>query len=181
MNHPVDNQNERKSAVVIEAEQMNKTIAKGAATALPLNTILDGSYKVYFNPFLNGERPDIVILRQSCGVLIIEVKDWHLCNYTMDNTGRWRLRIENVCKKSPIDQVKSYKENLFNLHIDKLLDRKIHDSKYFAIISCAVYFHNETEASVRNFCGNTGYIELLGHDSLTNANFQQQSILRFVL
>lgn len=138
-----------------------------------LNTILDGSYKVYFNPFLNGERPDIVILRQSCGVLIIEVKDWHLCNYTMDNTGRWQLRIENVCKKSPIDQVKSYKENLFNLHIDKLLDRKIHDSKYFAIISCAVYFHNETEASVRNFCGNTGYIELLGHDSLTNANFKQ--------
>ncbi len=42
MTHPVDNQNERISAVVIEAEQMNKTIAKGAATALPLNTILDG-------------------------------------------------------------------------------------------------------------------------------------------
>ena len=42
MTHPVDNQNERKSAVVIEAEQMNKTIAKGAVEALPLNTILDG-------------------------------------------------------------------------------------------------------------------------------------------
>lgn len=38
----MDNQNERKSAVVIEAEQMNKTIEKGATSALPLNTIIAG-------------------------------------------------------------------------------------------------------------------------------------------
>ena len=42
MTHPVDNQNERKNAPNgFEAEQMTKTMTKGAA-ALPLNTIIDG-------------------------------------------------------------------------------------------------------------------------------------------
>jgi modification methylase len=42
MTHPVDNQNERKNAPSgFEAEQMTKTMTKGAA-ALPLNTIIDG-------------------------------------------------------------------------------------------------------------------------------------------
>ncbi len=28
-----------------------------------LETTLDDSFEVYFNPFLNGDRPDIVIMR----------------------------------------------------------------------------------------------------------------------
>lgn len=30
-----------------------------------LQVILDDSYEVFFQPFLNGERPDIVVLRKK--------------------------------------------------------------------------------------------------------------------
>ncbi len=36
---------------------------------------LDDSFEVYFNPYLNGDRPDILIMRKGYGVMVIEVKD----------------------------------------------------------------------------------------------------------
>lgn len=37
-----------------------------------LNSALDDTYEVYFQPFLNGDNPDIIILRENSGVMIIE-------------------------------------------------------------------------------------------------------------
>jgi hypothetical protein len=42
---------------------------------------LDDSYEIYFQPYLNGDNPDIVIVRRGCGVLVVEVKDWKLSSY----------------------------------------------------------------------------------------------------
>ena len=47
-----------------------------------------------------------------------------------------------------------------------------------AIVSCAVYFHKESEAAVKNFCSNDNpflvkYSELLGYDSLTVEHFEK--------
>ena len=36
-----------------------------------LDSYLDASFEVYFNPYMNGDRPDIVIMRKGQGVLII--------------------------------------------------------------------------------------------------------------
>ena len=49
-----------------------------------LEKTLDDSYEVYFNPYLNGDRPDVIIMREGNGVLIIEVKDWNLNNFHLD-------------------------------------------------------------------------------------------------
>ncbi|WP_300817042.1 NERD domain-containing protein [uncultured Parasutterella sp.] len=48
-----------------------------------LDKVLDDNFEVYFNPFLNGDRPDIIILKKQGGVLIIEVKDWDLDLYKL--------------------------------------------------------------------------------------------------
>ncbi len=49
-----------------------------------LEANLNEHYEVYFNPYLNGDRPDIIILRKGYGALIIEVKDWNLESYFID-------------------------------------------------------------------------------------------------
>ena len=58
---------------------------------------LDDSYEIYFNPMLNGDRPDIVILRKGFGVLIIEVKDYHLDSYELDNRKNWIVKYNKRC------------------------------------------------------------------------------------
>lgn len=142
---------------------------------------LANDFEVYFQPFINGDKPDIVILKKKGGAVIIEVKDWNLDNYYIDENTDWYLK-KNDCKlKSPLSQVKSYKDNLFNLHIDSLLPKSILNRYYHAIVNTVVYFHCEYEHSVKNFILENfqdkkysgyrtfvKYIQCWGKDSLTS-------------
>ena len=148
---------------------------------------LDNSYEVYFNPYLNGDRPDIIILRKGHGALIIEVKDWNLDNFSVDEKKRWHYKDpqtgQDSVVKSPLNQVYKYKENLFDLHIDNLLNLKIQDIRYFNMVGCALYFHKATIEKVKTamivpFKNDKRYqkflqynIGLLGSDSLNAADF----------
>lgn len=163
-----------------------------------LERTLDDSYEVYFNPFLNGDRPDVVIMQRGGGVMIIEVKDWDLNLYTVDARRHWHLKNpknEGEARArllSPVQQVYKYKENLFELHIPGLLELKIKDIRNFNFVSCAVYFHNANEQQVQNlivdpFKGDRKYlnflkynIDLLGRDSLTEYNFKRILFNRYL-
>lgn len=154
-----------------------------------LERTLDDSYEVFFNPYLNGDRPDIIILRKGHGVLIIEVKDWILSHHHIDERKKWHVvnphNGEDSVEKSPIDQVLKYKENLFDLHIDSLLNLKIQNIKNFNIVGCAVYFHKANEDEVNSlivtpFKEDRRYqkflqynIGLLGNDSLANGGLNK--------
>ncbi|WP_297571722.1 MULTISPECIES: ATP-binding domain-containing protein [Helicobacter] len=145
-----------------------------------LEVNLDEHYEVYFNPYLNGDRPDIIILRKEWGALIIEVKDWNLESYFIDENKKWRVLHQNTLVKSPISQVCKYKENLFELHIDNLLNLKINNIKYFNIVKCAIYFHKATKEQIntliqplKNDKSLRFNIDLLSNDSLTKENFNK--------
>ncbi|MFD2247210.1 nuclease-related domain-containing DEAD/DEAH box helicase [Pontibacter ruber] len=117
-----------------------------------LKIILSNAYEVFFNPFLNGDRPDIVILKKGAGILIIEVKDWEFRHYSINERKKWEVKGKNSAFiKSPIDQVLQYKQNIYNLHIEDLLYKKIMDYKYWNVVNCAVYFHKESRESITDF------------------------------
>jgi hypothetical protein len=155
-----------------------------------LSNTLDDSYEVFFQPYLNGDNPDVIILRENSGVLIIEVKDWNLDSYELNERRNWTLKnIQNKSGKkqivkSPIQQVFEYKENIYNLHIDSLLEKRINNYKLLSIVTCAVYFHNSTKNQIdsfltKDYLDNKGYIsflshfEILGRDSLSTENFNK--------
>lgn len=154
-----------------------------------LEQTLDDSYEVYFNAFLNGDRPDVIIMQKGGGVLIIEVKDWDLDLYQLDEKKHWHLKHPKndgearAFIKSPIDQVGMYKENLYNLHVERLLENNIRNPKLWGVVSCAVYFHNASHYQLESFLvtpyrGERGYmkfisnIDLLGRDDLDPAKFK---------
>lgn len=148
-----------------------------------LDKELDDSFEVYFNPYMNGDRPDIVLMKKGQGILVIEVKDYHLSKYELDDRKNFVVKRTNAkTYKSPISQVLKYKDNLFNLHIKTLLERKIVNIKNFNIISCVVYFHNAqsdeiAQLLVEPFKQEKKYqsflkynIDLLGRDNLNKAD-----------
>mgnify|MGYP001372671815 FL=1 len=51
-----------------------------------LKKTLPEDCEIYFQPFLNGDKPDIVLVRKDYGVLIIEVKDWVLKKYAIEKS-----------------------------------------------------------------------------------------------
>lgn len=148
---------------------------------------LDNNYEVYFNPYLNGDRPDIIILRKGHGALIIEVKDWKLKNFSVEGNKKWHYIDPQTGSKSvvksPLDQVYKYKENLFDLHIDNLLNLKIQDIRNFNMVGCVLYFHKASIEDIKAtmvtpFKEDKKYqtflrynIELLGWDSLNTKDF----------
>ena len=102
----------------------------------------DDSYEIYYQPFLNGDLPDVIVMHKGGGIMIFEVKDWNLSNYTINSIGQWMVNANGSIKRdNPLRQVLKYKENLYNLHIDSLFNLKLKDFKYWYVVKCAVYFH----------------------------------------
>lgn len=134
-----------------------------------LRHFLDDSYEIFVQPFLNGDRPDFVIIRRGFGVLIIEVKDWNLNAYRNIEGGLspWLLK-DNTRISSPLAQVQSYKNNFYKLHINLLFEKKIQNISHFSIVQPAVYFHEATQQLVNNYCHGIQYMHLLGRDSVIN-------------
>ncbi len=64
--------------------------------------------------------------------MIIEVKDWNLNNFKLDDKKKWIYIPNGSVVKSPIDQVLKYKNNLYDLHIEDLL--QINDSVKFEVV-----------------------------------------------
>jgi hypothetical protein len=172
----------------INALRVKPTEGEAALLAFLMQT-LDDNYEIYFQPYLNGDNPDVIIMREKSGVMIIEVKDWDLNNYELNQQKNWVLK--NVTDplgrkqivKSPIRQVFEYKENLYNLHIDSLLEKRIKNPKYLSIVNCCVYFHKATKRRIDelltdgfsqdvNYLKFLSYFDLFGFDNLSAENFR---------
>ena len=145
---------------------------------------LDDDYEIFFNPYLNGDRPDVIVFRYGYGLLIFEVKDWNLSNYLIDKQSEhniWIYKEARAKVKSPLEQVYKYKENLFELHVDGLLACKINDIRKVKAISCVVYFHKASEQEVNALCGDQFMddpefkynMTLWGADNLTAENLKK--------
>src|SRR3989339_1836657 len=109
---------------------------------------LNDSSEVFIQPQINGDNPDIVILRKNYGIIIIEVKDWNLNNYTIKGKTNWELKANNVKIRSPFSQVSEYKDNLIKLHIDRLYEYYLKNKSYSHLIKCVIYFHKTSKAEL---------------------------------
>lgn len=112
-----------------------------------LDDALDNSYEIFFNSYLDGDRPDIVILKRGYGSIIIEVKDWDLKYYSVTKENKWI--IEGAAKRSPQAQVFRYKQNMFNLHLPILGLKELKNKHFFNVIENYVYFHCATDAEIQ--------------------------------
>ena len=112
-------------------------------------------FLIFYEPFLNGSRPDIIILKENCGAVIIEVKDWDLSHYSVDEENRWYVinNREKTSIKSPMSQVFNYKEQLFNMHLPVLglADIANPSKNFFGVVHCFCYFHKALKKDLNNF------------------------------
>ncbi|MCH8534996.1 MAG: AAA family ATPase [Flavobacteriaceae bacterium] len=155
---------------------------------------LDNTFEIYFNPYMNGDRPDIILIKKGQGVLIIEVKDYHLDKYELDKHKNFVVKsTKTKTYKSPISQVLKYKDNLFELHVPDLLEKKIKNIKKFKTVSCVVYFHNANinqinELLVYPFKNDNKYktflkynIDFIGRDNLNAHDFKKLLKKRYLI
>lgn len=115
-----------------------------------LNDNLDDTYEVFFNPYLDGDRPDIIILKEHCAVFIIEVKDWNLKNYRVTDDNKWKFidASKSSNKASPHSQAFRYKKNLYDLHLPVVGLARLTNPNFYNLVHCFVYFHNSNKIAI---------------------------------
>lgn len=152
---------------IIEQQKVSPTEGEMALINF-LESTLNDEYEIYYQPYLNGKNPDVILMRKGGGVLIIEVKDWNLVHYYIDKDGKWRLKDNNAFIPSPFDQVEIYKEKLQNLNYRFLYENML-NTKVYGVIRTAVYFYNETREQVQNFIKGqeiNKYLWIIGQNNL---------------
>lgn len=116
------------------------SLSDGERTLLNfLSTNLDDSFEVYVKPYLNGDRPDVIVMRKGYGIMIIQVNEWEINDDRITPP-------RNIL--SPIKQVKRYRANLYDLHVDKLLASTLIEKKLYALVACTIYFHHATRSNL---------------------------------
>lgn len=118
-----------------------------------LNENLNESYEVFFNPFLDGDRPDIIILKKDIAVFVIEVKDYELKNYMVDSFNKWSVMSNQGVSRisSPQSQAFTYKNNLYQLHLPVLGLGYLTNRNFFNLVHPFVYLHKADKAELTHF------------------------------
>jgi len=84
-----------------------------------LKTYLPDDYIVYYEPEIQGRRPDFVIIGPDLGLLVLEVKDYTKSTLLQVNHDQWHIVAssgEQAVVKSPMKQAR---DNMFHI-VDKL-------------------------------------------------------------
>ena len=154
------------------------------ALAKFLDENLPPKWEIYVQPFLNGDRPDLVILNPSIGIMIFEVKDWNLNLYHFEE--KWYVdkatRQQRKGKKyfvtdgrgtysipSPVSQVERYRENLLNLYLPQIGDAIDTNSKNLSAFKVGLYFHRATTEQAKSFIPSSEKkCTVIGRDALHN-------------
>ncbi len=119
---------------------------------------------ILVKPDINGDKPDLVVVRPQKGVLIISLFEEDLNNF--DST--------NVSKLSPIDILDTYQMNLIRLHIEGLLEKVITNPTNFKLIKkllfCTKCNTEEARKQFGNHSKNNKYTYVYGNNLLKNNN-----------
>lgn len=120
-----------------------------------LNAAIFDGWTLYEQPVINSMHPDFILLHPNKGIIIIEVKDWHLNPPQYQENGQVLDNNNNYINSNPIDQVASYKELILKYELNFFVETNENYKKNeaFSMISSVVYFHKATRERSVKFCG----------------------------
>ena len=113
---------------------------------------LSPDWEIYFQPYLNGLRPDVVLLNPFVGIAVFEIKDWNLSamHYFSQGEKSPQLFAENnhghkfsLEKNNPIRKIQQYKDEIYEIYCPRLDERA-----GLAVITAGVIFTKSPRADV---------------------------------
>ncbi len=138
-----------------------------------LDDILPEEWDIFVEPYLNGNRPDIIIFNPQVGVMIYEVKDWDLNSYHWKDRQLFVKSEEDYNpKKSPVGQVNHYRLKIIDQLVPSIGEEVDKKRSFFGLIKTGIYFHKITGEYARNFFNNSNFPVIIGYDDLYDSNLK---------
>ena len=131
---------------IIIPEKISDTISIGVQRALLGMRKLPDTYLIYYEPLLDSQRPDIIIISPELGLLIVEIRTWY--PGTITGVSDEEIQIHDDCQRSEIHPFLHAQDYL------KIISRESRKHPVFS--SLLIQANNRDE-----FCFPTGYLLLL--------------------
>lgn len=128
--------------------------------AVFLDKNLPEGWKIYVQPYLNGKRPDIVIMHPKIGVRIFEVKDYALKTYKHNKS----------TTKAHVQQVKNYKEKIIKQLLPNMGEEIDSNVNNYGLIKLTIYQEKIKGDEARELFGKQEHISIIGFDDLYKNN-----------
>ncbi|MGN7177565.1 NERD domain-containing protein [Cytobacillus firmus] len=144
---------------------------------------LSDDWHVFYEPIIEGNKPDFIIFHPNLGITIIEVKDYTQNSLISVDPKTWRVNIGGVTKSltSPIEQVIQYRNKLIKRlgQSDSLLTQVTqYQGKLkvpVSVICCFPYIKKE-QACFNVISSIIPHDMLIVKEDLSNANLLLQKI-----
>lgn len=132
---------------------------------------------VYYKANINGDIVDILIIEKNKGIILIDICSFKLSEYNQNDKNSLICKRTGDIRLSPIKKLYNDKVNLFNSHIDGLLEQKIKNKSAFSIVKTVIIFKYETKQSIINFFGSNyiEYTKLLSKDNFLDITTLQET------
>lgn len=149
-----------------------------------LSNILEENDSIYLKPSINGDVPDIVVVRPNKGVLLLVVFEDDILDYRWkgsedqvidypyeDDEKRYLYSLidKDGCEiSSPTCVVDEYRQNIIKLHMEDILGRALVIPGYWGIVKKAVFFPHNTQNEIDSYFSilKDDYVVCLGKESL---------------
>ena len=93
--------------------------------------------RIFLKPDINGETPDIVVVRPGKGILVLNVFDDNLNRCLFD---KGVFMVGGISAASPLARAFSYRENIIEQHSTEILKKTVTDKSAWFIVRPAVWF-----------------------------------------
>ena len=103
--------------------------------------------KIFLCPDIKGDKPDIVIVRDKMGVVILNVFSENLMDYTNDSGTLTKNGVES---QNPLTRVTGYKDNLITEHTTKIFKATFTDKKAWYLVRPAVWFTRNSQLDIES-------------------------------
>lgn len=112
-------------------------------------------WTIFEQPIINSMHPDFVLTHEDKGIIIIEVKDWHLQPPQYMPNGQVLWADGHYHYDNPVDQVTHYKDQFLKYELKSFLEaNNIHSQTAYGFISTVVYYHCANHSQALAFSNN---------------------------
>lgn len=112
---------------------------------------------IILQPDINGDKPDVIVIRPHKGILIINLfeADLNECQFTQDSNGSINIKQISIagdnCVNSPLSTIQVYQENLVRLHLENMIGKIIEDARNLSMVKKMILFTKNTKHEVDDF------------------------------
>ncbi len=160
---------------------INGSISQGLCQLYEIfERILHPTDIIILQPDINGDKPDLVIVRPHKGILIVNIcekkftSEYELVKYKEKENVVETFQSKTDEVLSPFSVIDTYQRNLIRLHVDTLLDKVLVNKKNWHLIKKMIVFTQYTskEAWGKFKDASTNHTSIWGRDLLDNKTLQ---------